>query len=240
MDPQFPYLDEHQSLQFPHPSESTPEGIVAMGGNLSPGMLLSAYRQGIFPWFTEGEPLLWWSPDPRFVLYPQKLHISKSMRKLLKKGVYRITFDNAFDRVIGNCKKIYRPGQPGTWITDDIEEAYNELHRLGYAHSVEAWDQEGMLAGGLYGVSLGKWFFGESMFAHSPNASKAAFITLTKTLEAQGITSIDCQVYTPHLASLGAESVSRERFLRELSRGLLGDSLRGTWETLHKAPIQGL
>ncbi|WP_028974118.1 leucyl/phenylalanyl-tRNA--protein transferase [Spirochaeta cellobiosiphila] len=237
MDLQFPYLSTEEYFQFPHPNTATSEGVVAVGGNLSPGMLLSAYKQGIFPWFSPDEPLLWWSPDPRFVLYPQHLHISKSMKKVLRKGVYDISFDTAFDQVIKNCSNVYRPGQPGTWITDDMESAYNKFHELGYAHSVEAWDDKGNLCGGLYGVSLGRYFFGESMFALAPNASKAAFITLVKTLEQQGLFCIDCQVHTEHLESLGAQHIKRDDFLEELSLNSLGNDFFGTWQGMVKAPI---
>ncbi|WP_319417000.1 leucyl/phenylalanyl-tRNA--protein transferase [Marispirochaeta aestuarii] len=226
----FPYLSADDSFQFPDPREAEPPGIVASGGNLSPGMLVSAYRQGIFPWFSDEDPILWWSPDPRFVLYPEGLHVSKSMRRVLKRGVFTITFDTAFDRVIAECAARERPGQDGTWITRDMRDAYSVLHRLGIAHSAEAW-QEGRLVGGLYGLSLGKIFFGESMFAHSPNASKAAFIGLVRTLSLQGVKLIDCQVYTHHLSSLGAEDIPRSRYLEELSVLLDEPGLPSSWSS---------
>jgi leucyl/phenylalanyl-tRNA--protein transferase len=211
----FPYLELNDSFQFPDPEEADEYGILASGGNLSPGMLLSAYRQGIFPWFNRHEPILWWSPDPRCVLYPEELHVSKSMRRELRKGTFTVTFDTAFDEVIGECAAKYRPGQGGTWITADMREAYSQLHRHGVAHSAEAWF-DGSLAGGLYGLSLGGLFCGESMFSHRANASKAAFITLVGELAARGTRLIDCQVYNPHLATLGAKDIPRSRYLREM------------------------
>jgi leucyl/phenylalanyl-tRNA--protein transferase len=225
----FPYLDEEKEFRFPPATQSTPEGIVALGGNLSPGMLLSAYRQGIFPWFSPGEPVLWWSPDPRFVLFPSNLHVSRSMRKVLNRNRFRISFDTAFSQVIEECKNIYRKGQNGTWITDSMKTAYEKLHELGYAHSVEVWQGE-VLAGGLYGVSLGACFFGESMFSRVSNSSKAALITLARKLEERGFLFIDCQVYSAHLERLGAENISRERFLELLEEGLCRPTLEGKWD----------
>mgnify|MGYP006286841397 FL=1 len=224
----FPYLDENQHFQFPPVDKSTPEGIVAAGGNLSPGMLLSAYTQGIFPWYSEYEPILWWSPDPRFVLFPEELHISKSMGRVLKKEEFTCSADTCFERVIRSCREIERPGQPGTWITNDMLEAYIELHRLGYAHSVEAWQGED-LAGGLYGVSLGKCFFGESMFSKKSNSSKAALIFLTGSLKERDFHFIDCQVYTSHLKSLGAREIPRREFIERLHQGLRYDTRKGNW-----------
>jgi len=224
----FPYLSVNDSFQFPDPREAEPPGIVASGGNLSPGMLVSAYRQGIFPWFNEEDPILWWSPDPRFVLYPDRLHVSKSMRRVLKRGLFRITFDTAFDQVISECAARERPGQDGTWITEEMRDAYSVLHRLGIAHSVEAWQEE-RLVGGLYGLSLGKIFFGESMFTHSANASKTAFIVLVRALSAHGVGLIDCQVYTHHLSTLGAEDIPRSRYLAELNSLLEEPGLPESW-----------
>jgi leucyl/phenylalanyl-tRNA--protein transferase len=213
-DPFFPYLSENDYYKFPDPEKSEGD-IVCMGGNLSPGMLLSAYRQGIFPWFNEGDPVLWQSPDPRLVIFPQNLHVSESMRKILKKQQFEITFDRAFKAVISGCAAAYRPGQANTWITGDIIAAYKALHQLGKAHSAEAW-QDGELAGGCYGVRLGAVFFGESMFFNRPNASKAAFLTLAERLFSEGIAFIDCQVRTEHLAALGGTEVSRKDFLSML------------------------
>lgn len=208
-------------LIFPHPSLSEEDGLLAIDGDLSAERLMLAYCNGIFPWFSEGEPILWWSPDPRFILYPKDIKISHSMKKLLKKNVYRISFDTCFKEVISNCANVRK--ESGTWITDSMIEAYCKLHELGYAHSVEAWYEE-KLVGGLYGISIGKCFFGESMFSTRSNASKAAFITLCRKLEEQGYIMIDCQVYTEHLESLGAISISREKFLQLLEEGISDES----------------
>ncbi|MDR3342760.1 MAG: leucyl/phenylalanyl-tRNA--protein transferase [Treponema sp.] len=217
-DPDFPYLDAYQRFAFP-PPEQSPGNIIAVGGNLSPGMLLSAYEQGIFPWYNPEDPLLWQSPDPRFILFPEKLHISASMKKVFKKGDFEVTLDRNFAGVIKGCAEIYRPGQGGTWITEDIITAYTELHRLGWAHSVESY-QGGELVGGCYGLRLGKVFFGESMFAKRSNASKAAFLTLAQRLFAEGVAFIDCQVPTEHLQSLGGEEMNRRDFLSLLRKTL--------------------
>lgn len=217
-DPAFPYLTEHEYFLFPPPAKTYGD-IVAIGGNLSPGMLLSAYKQGIFPWYSEGEPILWQSPDPRFLLFPEKLHISTSMKKALRKKTFTILFDHDFASVIENCAAINRPGQDGTWITGDMIAAYTELHRLGWAHSAESYI-DGELAGGCYGIRLGNVFFGESMFSKVTNASKAAFLTLAPLLFADGVTFIDCQAYTDYLASLGAVEISRDVFLKTLRKAL--------------------
>jgi leucyl/phenylalanyl-tRNA---protein transferase len=224
----FPRLDVTERIEFPPVSQATEEGIVAMGGNLSPGVLLSAYSQGIFPWFSENEPILWWSPEPRFVLFPRKIHISTSMRKLLRKERYTITFDTDFKRIITECGIMERPGRNGTWITDGMISAYTELHELGYAHSVEVWEGE-TLTGGLYGVSLGSCFFGESMFTRSPNASKTALTVLCTALVQAEFVVVDCQVYTPHLETMGAELITRKQFLALLENGLQSPTLRGDW-----------
>ncbi len=227
----FPYLDENEYFEFPPVHTGTPEGIVATGGSVSPGMLISAYSQGIFPWYSENEPILWWSPDPRFVLFFENLHVSASMKKLLKKGRFQLTFDTAFREVITACGRAKRPGQEGTWITPEMIEGYTALHEIGYAHSLEVWER-GVLAGGLYGVSLGRCFFGESMFTKVSNASKIALICLSKTLEAANFHFIDSQVYNPHMASLGAADISRERYFELLREGLTYPSLRGRWTDL--------
>jgi leucyl/phenylalanyl-tRNA--protein transferase len=180
-------------------------------------MLLSAYRQGIFPWFNENDPVIWQSPDPRFVIFPQNLHTSASMRKILKQKRFEITFDRDFPAVISACAAVSRAGQDGTWITGDMEAAYTELHRLGRAHSAEAW-QDGALAGGCYGVQLGAAFFGESMFSVRPNASKAAFLTMARFLFDGGTAFIDCQVRSGHLASLGGTEISRADFVSLVKR----------------------
>jgi len=213
-DPDFPYLDETKYYPFSDPKKWN-DDIIAIGGNLSPGMLLSAYEQGIFPWYNQGDPVIWQSPDPRCLIFPDKLHISSSMRKIFNNNVYTITFDQNFDGVIRGCSETIRPNQNGTWISNDIINAYNELHRLGWAHSAECW-LDGELVGGCYGSLLGKVFIGESMFSKKPNASKAAFLSFAQLLFEHGAVFIDCQVPTPHLFSLGGESMSRNDYLELL------------------------
>ncbi len=214
-----PWLDEGSGFPDPETALEEPNGLLAVGGDLSPPTLLRAYRHGIFPWYEPGQPILWWSPDPRLVLYPPRLHVSRSLRKTLRRGRYRITFDHDFASVIHACAAAPRPGQEGTWITAEMASAYLQLHRLGHAHSVEAW-QGDELVGGLYGVALGGAFFGESMFARAPDASKAAFATLVRHLEHWDYQLIDCQVTTGHLLRLGAEEIPRRRFLAELRHAL--------------------
>jgi len=215
-DPGFPYLDENTRFRFP-PPESWSDSIVAVGGNLSPGMLLSAYEQGIFPWYGPEDPLIWQSPDPRMVIFPEKLHISRSMKKLFEKGEYVITINRDFEAVIRGCSEIDRPGQGGTWISEDIIAAYKEMNSLGWALSAEAW-LNGELAGGCYGIRMGGLFFGESMFARKPNASKAAFLSLAALLFGKGVKFIDCQIPSNHLRSLGGEEISRDKFLALLKQ----------------------
>jgi leucyl/phenylalanyl-tRNA--protein transferase len=200
------------SLWFPPVTDARPDGLLAVGGELSTERLLLAYSNGIFPWYNEGEVPMWWSPDPRFVLFPGELKVSKSMRQVINKGVFEFRVDSAFEEVIYNCGNVERKGMDGTWISDDIMESYTGLHELGYAHSAEAW-QDGALVGGLYGVRLGDIFFGESMFSHVSNASKFAFINWVELLREQGIRLIDCQVHTPHLESLGARMIPRDQFI---------------------------
>ena len=213
-DPDFPYLDETIRFKFPSP-EKWNDDIISVGGNLSPGMLLSAYEQGIFPWYGPEDPVVWQSPDPRCVIFPDNLHISSSMQKIFNKKTFKITFDENFEGVIRGCAEKERPNQNGTWITNDIIEAYMELHRLGWAHSAEV-EQDGELAGGCYGVLLGRGFFGESMFSKRKNASKAAFLSLAELLFKNGVAFIDCQVPTNHLMSLGGERMERMDFLELL------------------------
>jgi leucyl/phenylalanyl-tRNA--protein transferase len=201
-------LDEN--IWFPPIESALEDGLLAMGGDLSTERLIKAYQEGIFPWF-EGETPLWWSPNPRFVIYPANLKVSATMKQVFKRQEFEFKTNTAFDQVIANCKKIKRAGQQGTWITRDVEKAYNILHQLGIAHSAEAW-KGGTLVGGLYGIKMGKLFFGESMFSNQSNASKFAFISYVKQLEAEGIVLIDCQVYTEHLESLGAEMIDRDLF----------------------------
>jgi len=224
--PLYRLIDE---IVFPPVEYAEPEGLLAIGGDLSPERLLAAYSAGIFPWYSAGEPILWWSPDPRFVLFPDELRISRSMRQFLKKGNVRVTFDAAFPEVIAACGSRPRPGQDGTWITPEMRTAYNRLHALGFAHSVETWAGES-LVGGLYGVSLGRTFFGESMFSVVPNASKAALIVLVYFLRERGFDLIDCQVETGHLGSLGARSIPRQEFIRILAQSLHHETLAGNWD----------
>jgi len=206
-----------EELLFPPVDQSDEDGLLAIGGDLSSERLLLAYKNGIFPWYNEDEPICWWSPDPRFVLYPDKLKVTKSMQTVLNNGTFRFTINRAFDEVVKNCKSITRKDQDGTWISPQVQEAYINLHQLGYAHSAEAW-QNGKLVGGLYGVRLGKIFFGESMFSKMSNASKFAFINYVKQLQKEGVQLIDCQVYTDHLKSLGAEMINRIKFTELLQK----------------------
>jgi leucyl/phenylalanyl-tRNA--protein transferase len=208
---QLPVFTLNKELYFPPVSLAEPDGLLAIGGDLSPERLLLAYKRGIFPWY-EGEYILWWSPDPRFILTPDELKISKSMNVLLKKDAFEFSINKAFEKVIRHCKNIKRPGQRGTWITDQVEAAYIRMHQLGYAISAETW-QEGALVGGAYGLKLGKIFFGESMFSEISNASKYAFIKLVQNLRQEGVALIDCQVYTEHLQSLGAKMITRSEFI---------------------------
>ncbi len=206
-------FSENGQFYFPEQSEADEYGILAIGGDLSSERLVFAYENGIFPWYSENEPITWFCPDPRFVLFPAEIKIAKSMRSLFNGQRFRVTYDTCFERVMRNCGTISRKKQEGsTWIIEDMINAYVDLHELGFAHSVEVWEGD-ELVGGLYGVALGKVFFGESMFAKESNASKFGFITLVKKLTAEGFQLIDCQQETPHLASLGAKSISREIFL---------------------------
>lgn len=225
-----PIYKLNKQLIFPHPNLATEEGILAIGGDLSPGRLLLAYSNGIFPWYSEIEPIIWWSPDPRFILYPEEIKVSKSMSKLLKKNIFTIKMDTCFRDIITQCGT---DRQDGTWITTEMIEAYCKLHELGFAHSVETW-HEGTLVGGLYGVSLGLCFFGESMFSKMSNASKAALITLSHILAKKGFLLIDSQVHTKHLESLGAKNIPRSEFLSLLSRALKQETLRGSWASFGK------
>lgn len=209
-----PLYTLNSKLWFPPVSEALPDGLLAIGGDLSIERLLLAYKKGIFPWF-DGDLPLWWSPDPRFVLFPPDLKVSKSMRSLLKKNAFNFTTNKAFKSVIEACKKTERKDQDGTWISNEIVDAYNNLHQSGIAHSAEVW-QNDSLVGGLYGMRLGNCFFGESMFSHESNASKYAFIKYVQLLQAEGVQIIDCQVYTEHLESLGAKMIPRNEFLNYL------------------------
>jgi leucyl/phenylalanyl-tRNA--protein transferase len=200
----------NNELIFPPVHLAEPDGLLAIGGDLSTERLLLAYRSGIFPWY-EGSHILWWCPDPRFVLFPEELKVSKSMQQLMKKKHFTFTVNKAFGQVIANCKTISRRDQDGTWITDEVKAAYTRLHEEGHAHSAEAW-LNGELVGGLYGMRMGKVFFGESMFSKMSNASKYAFISYARLLPSEGVCLIDCQVYTEHLESLGARMIPRDDF----------------------------
>lgn len=206
---------DDDQFQFPHPDNALtdPDGLLAVGGDLSPERIVSAYLQGIFPWYSHGQPILWWSPNPRAVLFPEKLHISKSLKKLIRQKKFITTIDQAFTEVIAHCAQTPRNAQDGTWITNEMQQAYIKLHKLGVAHSAECW-LDGQLVGGLYGLALGKVFFGESMFSHHSNASKLAFVHLLDELTNSSYALVDCQVTTDHLLSLGAEEIPRSQFLK--------------------------
>ncbi len=214
------YLLDHDNPQAPFPpvedAETDPDGLLALGGDLSLPRLLTAYRGGIFPWYSHGQPIMWWSPNPRTVLFPAHVHVSRSLRKAMRKPYYRATFDHAFPEVIAACSEP-RPGQHGTWITREMKQAYVMLHREGYAHSVEVWNQD-RLVGGLYGVMLGRVFFGESMFSRENNTSKMALVHLARGFGEGGGALIDCQVYTDHLSSLGAQEINRHEFIELLEQ----------------------
>lgn len=223
---------EEDELNFPHPEFANEDGILAVGGDLSPERLLLAYQNGIFPWFNPEDPIIWWSPNPRFVLFPEELRVSKSMRPYFNQQKFTLTVNKSFEQVIYNCSEQERRGQGGgTWITDDMMTAYCHLNELGYAHSVEVWQGED-LVGGLYGVALGKIFFGESMFMKVSNASKFGFIALVRKLKELGYWIIDCQQNTRHLASLGGRSISRLDFLEYIERNKQQETDNTHWKTI--------
>lgn len=209
-----------ENIYFPAIESADQSGLLAIGGDLSPERLLLAYRSGIFPWYSEGDPICWWTPDPRFVLFPQELKVSKSMKQVINRNKFVFTINQSFAEVISNCKNVSRNGQDGTWISDDMGAAYINLHQLGYAHSAEAW-LGAELVGGLYGIRLGNIFFGESMFSHRSNASKFAFIKYVEQLQKENVQMIDCQLHTNHLESLGARMISRREFKKQLKE--IGD-----------------
>jgi leucyl/phenylalanyl-tRNA--protein transferase len=214
---------------FPDPRKADAEGLIAYGGDLNPQRVLAAYAQGIFPWpYDTNTPLLWFSPDPRMVLRPDELHVSQSLQRTIKKQTFEMKFDTDFEQVIRQCATARRPRQKGTWITDEMIRAYIKLHEMGFAHSAEAW-REGKLAGGLYGVSLGAAFFGESMFTRQPNASKVAFVHLVRQLQAWDFHFVDCQIYTEHLARFGATPWPRTRFLKALEKTFELPTREGLW-----------
>lgn len=218
-------------ISFPPPHLAQSNGLLAVGGDLSVKRLMLAYRLGIFPWFSDDEPILWWSPDPRLVLYPDEFRISKSLKKIIRKKVFKITLDTAFPQVITACAHSRRLKGEGTWITKEMIDAYCEFHELGYAHSAEAWC-DGKLVGGLYGISLGHCFFGESMFTRTSNASKAAFTALVLLLKKRSFEIIDCQVTTEHLMRFGAREIPRKKFLTQLKNALYAPTLKGKWTNL--------
>ncbi len=206
-----PYNDE-QPFPSPERALGDPQGLLAVGGSLSPARLLSAYRQGIFPWYAAGQPILWWSPDPRMVLYPERIKISRSLRKTLRKNIFRVTMDTSFEEVITRCAEP-RSGETGTWLTPEMMAAYCRLSRLGYAHSVEVW-RDASVVGGLYGVAIGRVFYGESMFSRTRDASKIALVALARQLQRWKFAVIDCQMHTAHLSSMGADTLCRSAFLK--------------------------
>jgi len=223
--PVFKLTDE---LIFPSPELAEGDGLLCVGGDLSEQRLLLAYSMGIFPWYSDGDPILWWSPDPRLVLFPRELKVSRSLRQTLKNDIYEITADTAFAEVIRNCAGVRRKWDKGTWITAEMTDAYIQLHRSGFAHSIECW-HDGDLAGGLYGVALGGVFFGESMFAKKNNASKVAFVALVKQLIKWDFALIDCQVTTRHLISFGAREIPRSEFIRRVEKALKMPAKKGIW-----------
>ena len=219
-----------QDLRFPPVDRASPEGLLAVGGDLRPERLLEAYRHGIFPWYNEDDPILWWSPDPRAVLFPDKLHVPRSLKKRLRSNAFTVTLDTCFRQVMEQCAGP-RPQYPegGTWITDDMLDAYTRLHELGYAHSIESW-QEGILVGGLYGIAIGGAFFAESMFTRVDDASKVALVKLVTQLQAWNFRLIDCQQSSPHVLRFGAEEIPRSDFINQLIEALKIADRRGRWQ----------
>lgn len=229
-----------EELSFPDPELANEDGILAVGGDLSVERLLLAYQMGLFPWYNPEDPILWWSPDPRFVLFPSELKIAKSIRSYFNQRKFEVTFDQNFESVIRACKEQYRKGQGGgTWISEDMVEAYCTLHKEGFAHSVEVWKDE-ELVGGLYGVCLGKIFFGESMFSNVNNASKVGFIALVRMLEDRGFNLIDCQQETQHLKSLGGRSINRNDFLQIVSDNKKEKTMGGNWSGIIDDPFKNV
>ena len=217
------------SYIFPNPRYSADEGLLAFGGDLSPNRILTAYRKGIFPWFNQDDPILWWSPNPRMVLYPNDFKINKSFRRFLRQDRYKVKFDSSFEEVINYCGSVNRVGQNGTWLIDDMKNAYIELFKMGFAHSVEVYEDD-ILVGGLYGLSMGRVFFGESMFSLKSNASKVGFKALSDVLNEREYDFIDCQVKNDYLAQMGAKNISRDKFLDELEESLTRPSNLGSWQ----------
>jgi leucyl/phenylalanyl-tRNA--protein transferase len=222
---------------FPPPELAEPDGLLAVGGDLSTARLLEAYRHGIFPWY-DRPPILWWSPDPRLVLLPEELRVSRSLRATLRRGSFEVRFDTAFRQVIESCASVRRAHEEGTWITHEVQMAYTALHALGHAHSIECW-ADGELVGGLYGIGLGRAFFGESMFARRTDASKVALVALVKEARRREIALIDCQVTTDHLMSLGAREIPRAEFLRRLDDLLRVPGTSGSWSAPPVERLEG-
>jgi leucyl/phenylalanyl-tRNA--protein transferase len=229
-------LSPRPAAPFPDPAlaETEPNGLLAVGGDLSPDRLRNAYRAGVFPWYGEDQPILWWSPDPRLVLFPDRLHVSRSLRRTLRRDGFRVSLDRDFAAVIQACAAP-RPAADGTWILPEMAQAYGRLHALGLAHSAECW-RGGELVGGLYGVAIGRTFFGESMFSRATDASKVALVHLVRRLSAWGFALVDCQVYTPHLASLGAVEIPRAEFLRRLAEAVDQPVAAQAWDASFRAP----
>ena len=223
-----PWLEDAESFPPLECALREPNGLLCAGGDLTPQRIVLAYMSGIFPWYSPGEPILWWSPDPRMVLFPAEFRLSRSLRKTLRQGNFEVRLDSRFKAVIKACARIRRKGQAGTWITPEIQAAYGKLHELGYAHSVETW-VDGKLAGGLYGIAIGKMFYGESMFSRATDASKIAFAHLVRFLAEQEYGLIDCQMNTSHLASLGAREIPRAEFLARLRKLTVMPPLCGRW-----------
>lgn len=225
-----PIFEIPEDLIFPPPHLAEKNGLLGVGGDLREERLLLAYSMGIFPWYSQGEPILWWSPDPRLVLFLDELKISRSLKQTIKKGIYKVTMDNAFEDVIKGCAQVHLEKEGNTWITDEMIDAYIRLHKIGYAHSVEVWSNNGGLSGGLYGVSLGKAFFGESMFTKKTDASKIALVYLVRHLKKWEFDFIDCQVPTQHLIKMGAREIPRTEFLQMLKKTLSAPTIRGKWK----------
>jgi leucyl/phenylalanyl-tRNA--protein transferase len=224
---EIPFISTQED--FPNPREAIEDGLLAWGGKLTTQRVLKAYKNGIFPWYSKNDPVMWWSPNPRLILYPNQLKVTKSLQKTIKKDIFNVKFDTNFTQVIDNCSSVYRKEQAGTWIVDEIKDIYTNLHELGYAHSVESY-YDGELVGGLYGISIGKAFFGESMFAKKSDASKVAFYYLIERLLEWDFDFIDCQVPTEHLKSLGAIEIDRDEFLDMLDISIQKESHIYKWE----------
>lgn len=234
------YILNQENLNFPPVEEAEEDGMLAVGGDICPERMLVAYSEGIFPWYDPSDLPVWYCPNPRFVLYPSKLKVSKSMRQLLKRQTFKVTFDTCFDEVVRSCGTVARAGQEdpyNTWISDDMMQTCHELHGMGFMHSVEVWDETGTLVGGLYGGVLGKCFFGESMFAKVSNASKFGFIMLAKNLQEHNFALVDCQIYSDHLLSLGAEEIPRKQFIKEL-KASIAPLEKSDWNLLFRTDFE--